>query len=422
MPKMRTSSLACPVAISLVFTGSAIADDGIPCPYELTIVSPPNCPIWGPTVLRPGGVNRHGDWVGSRVMCSNGWDRAVKWDIQHGLVDLAVSPNTYTSWAWDLNDQGTAVGGFSLIVGGQEQSSSSASIWMGGGSIQLAPISPSGWCDAFAVNGENWVVGSRGMADNIQMGFLWRAGEIVYFDPSTYGRPYAEGSDVSESGVVVGNMAGPWMAFRWQHGELELLEPLQGGLQCAALAVNNAGSVAGWTDVPSRDGSTTYFRTPTIWDASGRPHELPLPEGFLEGGCTGLSDSGVALGEVGHHTGGGSETEQVVWVGDKVFKLKDLFQSPTPGFLGTARAMGATGCVLASGTTIPPGSGVAVWLLSPGASPADLNNDCVVDGMDLRIFLTRWGEGFGSEADFDFSGSVDGADLGILLGAWVDPS
>ncbi len=48
----------------------------------------------------------------------------------------------------------------------------------------------------------------------------------------------------------------------------------------------------------------------------------------------------------------------------------------------------------------------------------DLNDDGVVNGADLGLLLSAWGEGK-SPADFNLDGTVDGADLGILLAEWT---
>lgn len=48
---------------------------------------------------------------------------------------------------------------------------------------------------------------------------------------------------------------------------------------------------------------------------------------------------------------------------------------------------------------------------------ADLNGDKVVDGADLGLLLTSWGNRGGS-ADLNKDGIVDGADLGLLLTNW----
>jgi hypothetical protein len=51
--------------------------------------------------------------------------------------------------------------------------------------------------------------------------------------------------------------------------------------------------------------------------------------------------------------------------------------------------------------------------------PADLNDDGFVNGDDLGILLSQWGECTSScSADFNSDGFVNGDDLGVLLAAW----
>jgi subtilisin family serine protease len=59
----------------------------------------------------------------------------------------------------------------------------------------------------------------------------------------------------------------------------------------------------------------------------------------------------------------------------------------------------------------------AVQAVAPQPCPADLNGDSIVDGNDLGIFLSLWGQS-NSAADFNNDNFVDGIDLGILLNAW----
>ncbi len=54
-------------------------------------------------------------------------------------------------------------------------------------------------------------------------------------------------------------------------------------------------------------------------------------------------------------------------------------------------------------------------------TPADLNADGAVDGADLGLLLSAWGEGE-SSADLNGDTTVDGADLGLLLAAWSSGS
>ena len=51
-------------------------------------------------------------------------------------------------------------------------------------------------------------------------------------------------------------------------------------------------------------------------------------------------------------------------------------------------------------------------------SPADLNQNGVVNGADLGFMLAAWGVCANCAADLNGDGEVNGADLGLLLAAW----
>jgi hypothetical protein len=52
----------------------------------------------------------------------------------------------------------------------------------------------------------------------------------------------------------------------------------------------------------------------------------------------------------------------------------------------------------------------------PGACPADLSGDGIVDGADLGLLLSAWG--LPGASDLSGDGITDGADLGVMLAAW----
>lgn len=59
----------------------------------------------------------------------------------------------------------------------------------------------------------------------------------------------------------------------------------------------------------------------------------------------------------------------------------------------------------------------AIDCVDPPKVPGDLNFDGVVDGTDVGLFLSQWGNA-GGPADLNADGVVDGADFGTLLGHW----
>jgi hypothetical protein len=76
-------------------------------------------------------------------------------------------------------------------------------------------------------------------------------------------------------------------------------------------------------------------------------------------------------------------------------------------FRPTTATSTATSVLMASrGPSAPP----------PPPNPADLDNNQIVDGADLVILLSNWGNS--GTGDIDSNGIVDGADLAALVSAW----
>jgi streptogramin lyase len=67
--------------------------------------------------------------------------------------------------------------------------------------------------------------------------------------------------------------------------------------------------------------------------------------------------------------------------------------------------------------TASEGVNVLTVPTGPDLSPADLNGDGVVDGLDLGSLLAQWGTA--SAADLNGDGVVNGLDLGMLLASWT---
>jgi hypothetical protein len=71
---------------------------------------------------------------------------------------------------------------------------------------------------------------------------------------------------------------------------------------------------------------------------------------------------------------------------------------------------------VATGRSAPVDMDSATIDLTGASTPADLNGDGRVDGLDLTQMLANWG---GSGAgDVNADGNVDGLDLAVLLAAW----
>lgn len=105
------------------------------------------------------------------------------------------------------------------------------------------------------------------------------------------------GRDINASGLVVGQsqVGGKWHAFRWMPGQAaaEDLGTL-GGLESAAMGVNSAGFIVGWSLTAS--GAKHAF----LWDPNTRRMtDLGVLSGFAESTANDINDAGVIVGSSG---------------------------------------------------------------------------------------------------------------------------
>ncbi len=99
------------------------------------------------------------------------------------------------------------------------------------------------------------------------------------------------------------------------------------------------------------------------------------------------------------------------WV-SKSFRLNDFI---TPSAQVRVRFLArdlATGSIVEAAIDDLVISGISCGV----ANPADLNGDGVVDGADLGLLLSNWGNP--GNGDLNGDGTVNGADLGLLLASW----
>jgi hypothetical protein len=67
---------------------------------------------------------------------------------------------------------------------------------------------------------------------------------------------------------------------------------------------------------------------------------------------------------------------------------------------------------------IAAGGQSTVAIVLPMPCVADIFVDGLVNGADLGVVLSQWGQGAGVAADINRDGIVNGADLSIVLGTW----
>lgn len=126
---------------------------------------------------------------------------------------------------------------------------------------------------------------------------------------------------------------------------------------------------------------------------------------WIAGGVVTLVDSEIS-GNSAQIAGGGvgmSSLGEVVLDGSRI--CGNASGQNSGQLVGAGTVTIVTGCIEESCDCLP-------------TSPADLNQNGIVNGADLGFMLAEWGACDGCIADLNQDGLVNGADLGLLLAAW----
>jgi hypothetical protein len=175
-----------------------------------------------------------------------------------------------------------------------------------------------------------------------------------------------------------------------------------------------AGQSVGYSDV---DGGVTTLTSPYI-DATGVAD--PVIECFVwysnnQGSNPNLDSMPVLMSNTGGTTW--TQVELVnsntnTWI-QKRYRIAD-FMTPTAQMRMRFQARDLDG-----GSVVEAGvDDIRVFGFDcDSPRPADINGDGIVDGVDLSIVLSQWGQAGGS-GDVDGDGTVDAADLTVLFSDW----
>ncbi len=428
--QLTQSPVVFSIPLALAAVGLSLAGDTRPpCLYSASHVGDGyDCgPFDGPRGLQPRALNNFGNWAGKRTRCESEGNTtlpiAIHWTPELGVQVLPTPPDSTWSEATGINDAGIVVGWRNGTLNGE--SGWWGCVWTDAGLIDI-PHHPLGDTSfAFAVNNSGIVVGYRDLTSGPveRLGFVWDAGKIVDISPAPFGRSKLEARAISNSGWVAGHLGLDTSvnahAIRWRDGKTELLGVLAGSVASRAYGVNNIGQVAGSCRfaVPELPG---YRYQPVIWTIDGGPHELPLLPLYTGGTAIAINDAGVVLGYMTAPPGTGLFTRRCLWIGGQPHWLSEVVDDPTWGPYMQGIALNDFGEVLTTGPSQTVNAAAAYVLTPQLRSPADLTNDCVVDGSDLGVLLNAWGPcSTTAPADLDKNLIVNGADLGLLLGAWT---
>jgi len=429
--KRRQCIIAGAVVIAAIMTDRASQGQ---CKYAVAYKIPPvPCPWpWGPAPLSGQGIAQ-GDLIGGyRQKCFNleSGQIPLTWTPEGGLQLLPFPAGSDSAKAHGINSSGMIVGSVEFPTQG-----TTACIWKDGEIIIVPNIGGNPPYGEFeSVNDAGLAVGWR--TNRTYRAIWWQDGELNELDPAPFGFDESSGRGVSPNGWISGNVythsTCNGRAFRMRNGDIELLEPLPGGVSSSTgkrQSMTSRGWVLGETtfklDPDQPCGALNFKLEFTLWTESEAIQIPPLP-GYGRVICYGMNDQGVIVGQCRNPQESGlPPILGTIWVDAKPYPFPSLvvgedgwqpqFSAHTIGDDGTLILGGPTPVVTWEGLIIASGT----WLLKPVAPcEADVNGDCRVDSTDLLSVLACWGQDV-TVADFNGDGTVNGADLARVLGNWT---
>ena len=298
------------------------------------------------------------------------------------MVDLGTTGGM-SSRGWALNAQGTVVGASQIC-------------W-------VDPKNPKGPC--FPVGNEYAAVWNGNRAADL-------GGLLGSSDSSALGIN-ASATIVGQSIVVIGFGTARHAAL-WTDGEIMDMGTL-GGLNSWAFDINDAGSVAGFSDNPANTAHHPFIYDSTTGDMS----DLGVPDGYS-------SAEALAINGLGHVVGVAfscCDIAAFLYDGSDMHLLHDLIPSNAGWQLIEATDINNAGWIVGHGMFNGAERG---FLLTPTATecPSDLNDDDDTGPADLAELLAHWGtctDRGNCPADMDPPGGdglVGPADLAVLLASW----
>jgi probable HAF family extracellular repeat protein len=234
-------------------------------------------------LVRPAGVNRHDQVVGTVSAYDTLNERAFVW--RRGVFSLLPTPAGWRSYGHMINDRGQVLG---ELVSRDDLYRSRTVVWDRGRMIDLGSLA-GGNTVARMINARGEVIGVSEARPDEYHPFRWAHGRMVDLLAGT-GAGTGFATDINSSGTVVG--LADSRPVEWRAGAMRYLTPP--GYFGHARFVNDHGDIAGVIcpvlGEPCEPGNQIFLRR------DGTTSRIDTPAGY--GGVTlnGMDDRGRLLG------------------------------------------------------------------------------------------------------------------------------
>ncbi len=364
------------------------------CQYEVTPLPIPDCGLIDPSIY-PADMNNAGVVVGGYDQCDMSGFAIYRWHPDSGLdTSVQLPPGATSAFATAINDLGNIAGCATSDDGEQFG-------WiLINGEYQIIGL-PNGlgpMIDILSLNNSNTAVGWLGSSPSGERhAFRWNDGELTLLD-SIVGSTNARAVDINDSGSITGNIVSPSTTFVIDDEGVTFLPVIDCDDQAfqgisEPFAIGPDGTIVG--TVTCQD----FLRLAVSWQ-DGEPVDL--------GGLPEFPGDSFAYDVNRYGTIVGGSVNGWIWLNGQLTDLQSLSGAPQVG----------------SGTVINDQHEILVagdgLVLRPADSPnGDLTADCRVDMTDLAQLLAEWGSRSDAPADIDGNGMVGSGDLAILLANWT---
>ena len=398
------------VIVTVVAAVSCGTQADAQCEYDVTVIKPPECPLFGAPPTHGRGINELGHIAGSRFLCGSGWGdhAAFLWTAETGIVLLDMPTGTFESCAFDVNDAGQVVGEFDVANDGF----SVLAYVSEGNQLTVIPPPAGTFTVPYVILNSGQVVGATTDGTSFYKGFIWEQGQMTLILP-TFG-PRSLANDINEIGQVVG-----WMgthigidahAFVWQDGIVTDLGVIPGGFSGGVNAINNHGHLVIGGAIKGKEGT---LNRSFLW-INGELTDLGVLPGFYHTVGWDINDFDQIVG-ICQTAAPLFDKTAFIWQNGVITELNDLVPDESIN-VTFADAINNAGQIAASGDD---GVGGAALLLTPIRScPGDLDCDGLVGIADFRGLLAVWGPHPAHPADLDGDGVVGIVDFLMLLANW----